>query len=84
MSQLPTADELNLTLKLDQLSLNEMPSNNAVEASVLIQEIEDVIDENPITSEHRNINGWKSISLKFHQTMRVGVFITISIHFRLT
>lgn len=50
-SQLSALEEANISLQLDQLSIIEMPSNNEVEANILIQEIEDIIDENPITPD---------------------------------
>lgn len=42
----PTAEDLSIIL--DQLSLNEMPSPASINIKVLIQEVEDTIDENPI------------------------------------
>lgn len=44
--------ELELSHVFEQLSLVEMPTDHIIEANVIIEEIADIIDENPIYSDY--------------------------------
>ena len=45
--------ELELSIKLDQLSINEMPtSESLIETNLIIDDIRDTIDENPIHPDY--------------------------------
>ena len=43
-----TSSPEDLSIQLDQLTLEEMPSSVVINTQVLIQEVFDIIDENPI------------------------------------